>query len=235
MIKENTIKFRNIILIALLIIWFLMFFVGVGIASYKDVVYFKKEENLSFYELYIKQEYNLQIYDISQSEFEGLLDSNKEVEIQSRVYDIKAIYLSLYLIFALVLLACTIFQQMFRKKLPPAIYLLGLLPFIVSCCICICADKSYIVHLEANRGVAYGGFGYFTYLPVLGDWLSAIVALAAFGFSWLCNHWIKQGVPVPQPKERVPKERKKEKPKSDKQRIDELEKRLQELEGSKQD
>lgn len=225
MIKENTIKFRNIILIALLIIWFLMFFVGVGIASYKDVVYFKKEENLSFYELYIKQEYNLQIYDISQSEFEGLLDSNKEVEIPSRVYDIKAIYLSLYLIFALVLLACTIFQQMFRKKLPPAIYLLGLLPFIVSCCICICADKSYIVHLEANRGVAYGGFGYFTYLPVLGDWLSAIVALAAFGFSWLCNHWIKQGVPVPQPKERVLKERKKSKS----ERIEELERQVEEL------
>ncbi|MDE6550467.1 MAG: hypothetical protein K2M44_03105 [Clostridia bacterium] len=31
-------------------------------------------------------------------------------------------------------------------------------------------------------------------LPALGDWLSAIISLAMFGFSWLCNHWVKQGV-----------------------------------------
>ncbi len=240
MIKEKTVKFRNVVLIFLLIIWFLMLFVGVGVAvvDLQDVNILNitiDKIKINFYDVYIKQEYKLYITDITQIEIDESSSQEEEVEASSKVYDIKAIYLSLYLVLALMMVAYIVFQQIFRKKLPSAIYLLGLLPFIVSCCICIRADLSYSISLKGNGSWGFCAYGKHTYLPVLGDWLSAIISLAMFGFSWLCNHWVKQGVPMPQPKERVPKERKKEKPKTDKQRIDELEKRLQELEGSKQD
>ena len=73
--------------------------------------------------------------------------------------------------------------------------------------------------------------GYSTYLPALGDWLSAIISLAMFGFSWLCNHWVKQGVPMPQQKERTPRERKKSKA----ERIEELERKIEILEAEKRE
>ncbi len=210
MTKAKIVKYRFPVLVVLAFIWILCFLMGTGVAC-KNHAY--KIYGDTWFQNYIVKGWMLQTY----------RDAENTIPY---AINIKAIFVSLYMIVFVGLLIFIGIQKYKRLTKFSFIYLMAFLPFLISCCLCLYTDtKDFVGWGEETRVSYIFTNAKTTYLPVLGDWLSAIISLATFGFSWLCNHWIKQGVPVPQPKERVPKERKKSKS----ERIEELERQVEEL------
>lgn len=216
MTKTKIIKYRFFVQLVLAFIWFLCFLMGTGVA-FKYHTY--KIYGDTWFENYIVKGWMLQTY----------RDADNTIPY---AINIKAIFVSLYVIVFILILIYIFIQKYKKMSKYNFIYLIAILPFLISCCLCLYADtKDFIGWGETTRVSFIFANAKTTYLPVLGDWLSALIALIMFSFSWLCNHWVKQGVPTPQPKERMPLKRKKSKT----ERIEELERKIEILEAEKQE
>ena len=121
----------------------------------------------------------------------------------------KSIYVPIYLLL-LIPFAVALYALLRKKKFSPYWLLIGGLPFILDIILNAC-----LYNMFKDKFLS----------PSIGSIMCLVICLIAMGLNFLFNYWEKQGVPLPQPKERTPRERKKSKS----ERIEELERQVEEL------
>lgn len=208
--KYYIIKYRMIITMAMVLIAFCMMFVGVRY-TYNDNDFGVFQGKISEDWMFFGDKDNIKKYDETQM-------SNITVVVDWNDFDItlvkmKSIYIPVYLLL-LIPFGMALYALLRKKKFSPYWLLIGFLPLLLDIILDV---SSYIIYKDRVPA------------PSVGSIMCSVICLVAMGLNFLFDYWEKQGV------QRPPVRAKKEKPKTDKQRIDELEKRLQELEGSKQD
>lgn len=208
--KYYIVKYRMIITMAMVLIAFCMMFVGVRY-TFNDKDYGIFQGKISEDSMFFGDKDNYFKYDET-------VMSDTTVVVDWKDFDLtlvrmKSIYVPIYLLL-LIPFAVALYALLRKKKFSPYWLLIGVLPLILDIILNACLYNMFKDKFSS---------------PSIGSIMCTVICLVAMGLNFLFDYWEKQGV------QRPPVRAKKEKPKTDKQRIDELEKRLQELEGSKQD